>query len=241
MFLFPFFQQENDLLTITPEQGSRFAKEIANDFNPIHDPEAKRYCVPGDLLFSLALMKYGLYQNMHFHFQGMVGKSTPVKFLKPEEKSIHILDDKEKTILQAHCDGQKIADTEQQAALESFIRGYVSFSGHNFIQILEPLMQKHSVMINPQRPLIIYESMSFSLEVEQFKEAVPKLTHSELHIDGKRGDAHLYFDIFDGETVIGSGKKTLILSSLRPYDAPAMQEVKDVYIANKKRYELSAS
>lgn len=101
-------------------------------------------------------------------------------------------------------------------------------------------MQKHSVMINPQRPLIIYESMSFSLETQQFKDAVPALTHSELQIDGKRGDAHLYFDIFDNGKVIGSGKKTLILSSLRPYDAPAMQEVKDVYIANKKRYELSA-
>ena len=73
MFLRDFYNTPDHTISITAEQASTFAKEIAHDFNPLHDVDAKRYCVPGDLLFSLALEKYGLSQQMHFTFAGMVG------------------------------------------------------------------------------------------------------------------------------------------------------------------------
>ena len=60
MFLDSFYNQNDSQLTISAEQGSRFAKAVSNDFNPIHDADSKRFCVPGDLLFAIALQRYGL-------------------------------------------------------------------------------------------------------------------------------------------------------------------------------------
>ena len=73
MFLKDFYSIHEGSISIIAEQASMFAKEVAHDFNPLHDVDAKRFCVPGDLLFSMALEKYGLSQNMHFVFAGMVG------------------------------------------------------------------------------------------------------------------------------------------------------------------------
>ena len=74
MFLDNFYNQNQSELTISAEQGSSFAKTISNDFNPIHDPDSKRFCVPGDLLFALVLQRYGLSQDMSFSFAGMVAE-----------------------------------------------------------------------------------------------------------------------------------------------------------------------
>ena len=66
MFLKEFYDTQENSIRIGANQASTFAKEIAHDFNPLHDADAKRFCVPGDLLFSLVLEKYGLSENMHF-------------------------------------------------------------------------------------------------------------------------------------------------------------------------------
>ncbi len=72
-FLSPFYQRTSDgHITVAAEQGSSFAKQVAGDYNPIHDPESRRFCVPGDLLFSLALGEYGLHKNMSFRFKELV-------------------------------------------------------------------------------------------------------------------------------------------------------------------------
>ena len=55
MFLEKFSCELNNTIVVSAEQGSDFAKNISNDFNPIHDPLNKRFCVPGDLLFALAV------------------------------------------------------------------------------------------------------------------------------------------------------------------------------------------
>ena len=58
MFLQNYYSEENKKIHFSRQQASRFAKEIAGDFNPIHDPEAKRFCVPGDLLFALVMIVF---------------------------------------------------------------------------------------------------------------------------------------------------------------------------------------
>ncbi|MEX2365607.1 MAG: DUF3581 family protein, partial [Pseudohongiellaceae bacterium] len=74
MFLDAFHTQHTDnTISISAEQGSAFAKEIAGDFNPIHNIGAKRFVVPGDLLFALVLNRYGLSKSMSVRFSGMVG------------------------------------------------------------------------------------------------------------------------------------------------------------------------
>lgn len=50
MFLTPYFSTEDNQFQFTREQASHFAKKVAADFNPIHDEDNKRFCVPGDLL-----------------------------------------------------------------------------------------------------------------------------------------------------------------------------------------------
>ncbi len=234
MFLSPFFDEQAGAFKISPDQASRFAKHIACDFNPIHDATAKRFCVPGDLLFALILTRQGLYKNMHFNFQGMVGKEAVIQLQPISSNIVQFQDNKGKTYLETHFDGEKITDT---ANLEAFIRSYVSFSGHNFIHILEPLMKKHKVMVNPTRPLIIYENMSFSLETLTFSNPEPKLSKSELTLDGKRGDVDLYFDIIDEGKLIGNGKKTLILSGLRAYEETGMKAMTNSYNESKNSYE----
>ncbi len=87
MFLKEFYSGTNDCINITAEQGSLFAKEIANDFNPLHDVDSKRFCVPGDLLFSMVLEKYGVSSKMDFTFSGMVGHGVTLSF--PETKEDH--------------------------------------------------------------------------------------------------------------------------------------------------------
>ena len=97
MFLQPFYNIDQNVeqptaassLTISAEQGSRFAKTISNDFNPIHDADSKRFCVPGDLLFALVLQRYGLSQNMSFQFSGMVSAETALEFPRVTRRAIY--------------------------------------------------------------------------------------------------------------------------------------------------------
>jgi len=67
-----FYKRVDDKVSFTREQASSFAKSVASDFNPIHDVTAKRFCVPGDLLFAVALTELGACQSMRFEFESMV-------------------------------------------------------------------------------------------------------------------------------------------------------------------------
>ena len=50
------------------------AKQVCNDYNPIHDIESKRFCVPGDLLFALTLNNFGSKsQDFYITDDGMIG------------------------------------------------------------------------------------------------------------------------------------------------------------------------
>ncbi len=49
MFLTPYFSTEDNQFQFTVNKQA--TKKVAGDFNPIHDEDNKRFCVPGDLLF----------------------------------------------------------------------------------------------------------------------------------------------------------------------------------------------
>lgn len=70
MFIENFFKKSAHTISFTREQASQFAKEVADDFNPLHDIEAKRFCVPGDLLFSVILSQAAIHKEMTFTFSG---------------------------------------------------------------------------------------------------------------------------------------------------------------------------
>ena len=225
MFLQPFFCQTDTDVRISATQGSQFAKQICNDFNPIHNEDSKRFCVPGDLLFSLVLNQYGLSQNMKFDFAGLVPADRDLIFPQSQESELLIQDSKEKLYLKLSRSGDRIAD---QQMIEHLTRSYVQFSGHSIPYILVPLMKQHQVMINPQRPLVMYQSMSLSLD--RLVPCIPevKLLEAKMDVQGKRGSVVLQFSIGDGETIIGGGEKQLVLSGLREYEQNSMDQlVKD--------------
>ena len=233
MFLQQFYSADGPALSISAEQGSNFAKTISNDFNPTHDMDSKRFCVPGDLLFALVLERYGLSQQMRFDFSGMVSADTPLVLPESPGDQFEIADAREKTYLKVSRSGDQLQDL---GVLESLIKNYVFFSGQNFPHILVPLMAKKSVMINPQRPLVIYESMSLQLQTLELKQPSVELAGTSLEVDGKRGNAEFKFNLMDNGKIVGSGVKTLILSGLREYQQEAIDLMVATYLDNQARH-----
>jgi len=231
-FLSQYYQSHNDNeLAISAEQASAFAKQVAGDFNPIHDPDSRRFCVPGDLLFAIALDKYGLNSKMAFEFLNLVSADSILTYPQVSQKQeIEVSNDKGKPVLGLCYSGQC---TKEGAKLEQVLRQYVQFSGQNFPHILVPLMEQHNVMINPKRPLVIYESMSFEFTSLEFNELTITLGETTLNVDGKRGDARLNFTFTGDGQVIGSGSKSLVLSGLREYEASAVEKMCADYEASK--------
>ena len=222
MFLDDFHTRTDGWIRISAEQASRFAKRVAGDFNPIHNVDARRFCVPGDLLFALVLSRYGLSQNMSFRFLSMVGDGVPLCFHEDDDGLIRVCDEQGKGYLEVSRSGET---THDEAVVEAFTRCYVAFSGKNFPHYLKPLMEEQGVMFNPRRPLVIYDSMGFSLERLNGRLPALELLDSSLSVAGKRGDALLEFRITAGGETVGSGSKKLVVSGLCDYDAAAMDEV----------------
>jgi len=233
MFLKDFYSIHDGSVSIVAEQASMFAKEVAHDFNPLHDVDAKRFCVPGDLLFSMALEKYGLSQNMHFNFSGMVGHDVLLNFPDTDAELIDVNDNQGKTYLQV----KRLGGLSRNSALiESFIRDYVAFSGQNFPYVLVPLLAQENVMFNINRPLVIYESMTLSFDHLDFQQASVEMLEPKIEVNGKRATAFLHFQIKAGGDVVGTGFKKLAISVPSDYEAEPMQTFVDEYLARKNDY-----
>jgi hypothetical protein len=233
MFLTPFHNANDCKITISAEQGSSFAKTVSNDFNPIHDPGSKRFCVPGDLLFSLVLGRYGISEKMRFNFAGMVSADTELFFPEAPGEHFKIVDSREKSYLEVSRSGQ-VANSS--AAIESLTKNYVYFSGQNFPHLLVPIMAENNIMINPQRPLVIYDSMSLQFDTLDLKEPTVEMAGHSFKAEGKRGDVQFELRIMDQGVQVGSGLKTLILSGLREYQQDAVDTMVRDYQASKDHY-----
>ena len=233
MFLKDFYSIYEGNISIAAEQASMFAKEVAHDFNPLHDIDAKRFCVPGDLLFALALEKYGLSQNMHFTFSGMVGHDVLLNFPDTDAGLINVSDNQGKPYLQIERSGNVSRDS---ALIESFIRDYVAFSGQNFPYVLVPLLAQEKVMFNLNRPLVIYESMTLSFDHLDFQQASVEMLEPKIDVDGKRASAFLHFQIKADGDIVGAGFKRLAISVPSDYEAEPMQAFVDEYLARKNSY-----
>ncbi|CAM3647102.1 DUF3581 domain-containing protein [Parendozoicomonas haliclonae] len=235
MFITPYCTTHSqNTFSFTREQASRFAKQVANDFNPIHDEDSKRFCVPGDLLFARILSERGVSTQLKVSFNGMVNDGTVLTLEDQGNHRFSLKDDNGKEYLELEEQGgERITDP---AVIERLIRSYVSFSGENFPHLLVPLMKDGGVMINPSRPLVIYESMSISLQATEL--VAPELAPagSELKVDGRRGTATLHFEFRDQGQVVGTGVKTMVLSSLREYTQTDIDALVDEYNSRRDRF-----
>ena len=233
MFLESYCSVTDNKISFSRQQGSDFAKQIADDFNPLHDVDAKRFCIPGDLLFSLVLEKSGLSQNMGFTFSGMVSDGIALTFPETITDSASIIDDNSKEYMKIEATGKCTTNSQ---SINSLIRAYVEFSGHTFPHILVKLMFENSVMINPTRPMVMYENMFIHLDELDFSDVQLQLTTPSLIIEGKRGKATLPFNLVADGKVIGHGKKHMLLSGLKDYDQATIDALVSHYNDKKVQY-----
>lgn len=241
-----YFRSTPEGLQFTEQQSSHFAKSVAGDFNPLHDVGAKRFCVPGDLLFAILLNRYGVYSETTVDFSGMLAAGGTLQLPAAFSGALLLADQREREVLSFTGWGEK---TTNRVFVNRLVEQYVCFSGRTFPDLLVPLMRDAAVMINPDRPLVIYKDMALRLDIGKVGLLVDKSEaalqeqivllpgSSELKVNGKKGVVQLGFSIeFAGEA-IGSGEKNFVLGGLRDYEEQAMQGVVDTYNARKSDYK----
>ncbi len=233
MSLNQFYNVAGQQVTVSREQASLFAKSIAGDFNSLHDIEAKRFCVPGDLLFAVVLTKLGVSQFMRFDFESMVTEQTSMALPEQLLEEFSLRDQNDKSMMTVHSSG---STSDNASFVASLIEKYVQFSGRTFPEILIDLMKREGVMINPTRPLIIYKNMM--IEIDQFisGELALEFSGASMQVNGKKGSVKLEFDLsVDGEK-IGHGTKDMVVSGLRPFEQVVVDKVVSDYNDVKAAY-----
>lgn len=236
MNLEKYYTLDGSRLSFTRQQASDFAKSVAGDFNPIHDIDSKRFCVPGDLLFSIIIHHYGLRQTMGISFSGMVGDDTTLILPEVDAREISIYDEHDKKYLDVSTNG---GHSSNPVLIESLTRNYVKFSGETFPHVLVPLMKQNNVMINPERPLVIYDHMRISLDRLDIDSVNLSLSESIFRLYGKRGDVALNYDLSCNGELVGKGQKKMVLSGLREYDQASIDELIAIYSGRKNRHSGS--
>lgn len=248
-----YFLEDGDAVYFEEAQASRFAKNVAGDFNPIHDPGSRRFCVPGDLLFSVLLSRYGAASNTTVEFSGMLDGKTRMLLPQIAGDVIDIVDSRERALMSMRQSGVRFSNGE---FIQQLCHAYVKFSGQTFPDILVPLMHSADVMINPDRPLVIYKDMTLS-----FNESANELFHTDvagrltdlqqpmgdrlslissgndIEVNGRKGSVRLSFRIEADGQQIGAGEKNMVLGGLREYDDQAMMAIVDQY--NTWRHEYN--
>jgi hypothetical protein len=236
-FLDAYYASDSDgNVRVSAEQASAFAKDVAGDFNPLHDVGARRFCVPGDLLCALLLGRYGLSQRMTFRFRDMVG-ADKLLYLPPpdtEDAAIVVCDESGGVYLEVERDGAVCRDP---SVIERFIREYAAFSGMTFPHYMIPVLEQNGVMFHPDRPLVIYDSMGFEIETFEFGDPELELADRTLTAEGKRGSATLWFDMHEDGRPFGAGWKKLVISGLREYDADRMSAFVEHFRQLRAAYE----
>ena len=233
-----YYHLEDSKLSFTRQQASEFAKSVAGDFNPLHNVDAKLFCVPGDLLFSVIIHHYGLRQTMGFSFSGMVNDTVTLHLPRVQAREISIYDDNNKKYLDISSNGDA---SQNKQLIDSLIRNYVEFSGHSFPHVLVPLMKANNVMVNTDRPLVIYDHMRIVLDTLDIDEVSSlSLADSQFRIYGKRGDVALNFDLSCNGEKIGMGQKKMVLSGLRAFDQSKIDELVSADNQRKDNYQQAS-
>jgi Protein of unknown function (DUF3581) len=240
MLIAPYYTESQGKVVISRQQASDFAKNVADDFNPLHDIETKKFCVPGDLLFSMILSKYGVSERMAFTFSGMVSDATDLTLPEPAAK-LTLNDSNGKEYISVERAGKT---STEATMINNLTTSYVSFSGMTFPHLLVPLLKEQGVMINPGRPLVIYQSMLIDLLNLNFNAVELQLDteNTIMEVAGKRGNARLAFNLVSvgnigAGKIVGRGEKHMVLSGLRDFESSAVDALIDDYSQRKNDFK----
>ena len=171
---------------------------------------------------------------MHFTFSGMV--TDEVTLVLPEESALLTLNgsnDKEYLTIEHTGDNSTNA-----TLIDNLILSYVRFSGHTFPHILIPLMEQEGVMINPARPIVMYQSMLIDLERLDLVDIELELDKEKTTFDcnGKRGNICLAFNLIAHGETVGRGEKHMVVSGLKPFEKDLVDSISADYDQWKKDY-----
>ncbi|MEH6558633.1 MAG: DUF3581 family protein [Oceanicoccus sp.] len=227
MLIDQYYTKANSKVTFTRQQASDFAKKISDDFNPLHNTDSKRFCVPGDLLFSMVLANYGANSHMQFNFSGMVTDDVHLN-LPDDSPLLTINGDNGKEYLTIERSGETSTNS---VLIDNLTRSYVTFSGHTFPHILVPLLEQQQVMINPDRPIVMYQSMLIDLDRLDLVDVELTLDSEKtsISVNGKRGNVCLAFHLIANDKVIGRGEKHMVVSGLKPFEKVVVDQIIDDY------------
>jgi len=185
-------------------------------------------------MFSFVLLHYGLSAHMTFRFRAMVDADEPVHCPPDEGDSLALTDRRGGVFMEAEREGEQTRDRQ---AVEAFMRQYVAFSGRTFPHYLIPVLAENRVMFHPDRPMVIYDSMGFTLDTFDFGLPELELESAALDARGKRGDVVMRFSISEGSRGLGSGWKKIVMSGLREYDEAAMNDFIEKFNRHRAHYE----
>ena len=233
MDLTKFYTLEDNNIRFSREQASLFAKSVGRDFNPIHNADAKKFCVPGDLLFAVVLEQYGVTETMRFKFESMVNENTRVTLPAEAASNFTLTDQNEKPLMSVQSEGKRTMD---KVFVANLIEKYVEFSGTTFPDILIRLMKQEGAMMNPTRPLIIYRDMAVNIDQFPKGDLSLELAASSMVVEGKKGSVLLQFNVLVDGHKIGTGTKNMLVSGLRDYDQVAIDQLVAQYYQTKKAY-----
>ncbi|OBU12869.1 hypothetical protein AYY19_08110 [Photobacterium aquimaris] len=236
MFLDSYYSNNDGELSFTREQASHFAKRVAGDFNPLHDEDNKRFCVPGDLLFSVLLANVGLSQKMRFEFAGMINESSCLLIDIKSPTELAVIDCTGKVYMDVIRSGET---TKDEVLISQVTKNYVQFSGMNFPHIMVPLMKSKDIMINPTRPLVIYECMELDFTRLDLSAPTVELTDSIIEVEGKRGSVTLHFCFKENGEIVGTGSKRMLMSGLKPYCQDGIDDLVSRFNERKDKFNAT--
>jgi hypothetical protein len=163
----------------------------------------------------------------------MVNDAVTLILPKVNAREISIYDQNDKKYLDISTNGDI---TQDQSLIDTLIKDYVEFSGHTFPHVLVPLLKDHNVMINTERPLVIYDHMRISLDTLDIDSLDLSYTKPQFRLYGKRGDVALNFDFHCNGEYVGKGQKKMVLSGLREYDQDKIDKLVADFNEKKNNY-----
>ena len=96
-------------------------------------------------------------------------------------------------------------------------------------------MESHGVMFNPDRPMVMYESMSLALNQLELQQPDLELSKADLEVAGKRGNVTLDYQLISSGKTAGEVSKRLMLGGLREYCPEAMAGIVEEFYRLKAR------
>ena len=97
-------------------------------------------------------------------------------------------------------------------------------------------MEEQQMMINCQRPLVIYESMEVEFSRLDLTHPEVEFSGATFDVDGKRGVVTLNFTFKEDGEVVGKGLKRMVASGLKPYDQEAVDDLVERFHARKEAF-----